>query len=128
MFNVVINKGLVIQPDSLVKVTPESIVQQQLNAYNAHDLEAFLDTYADDVEIYDLPGNISMKGKAEMRKNYAFLTKTPKLFCNLLNRIVQGNTIIDHEEVWGFGPKPFYGIAVYVVKDGKISKVYFPKD
>ncbi len=62
-----------------------------------------------------------------MRKEYAFLNTTPKLYCRLLNRIVQGNMVIDHEEVWGFGDKPFYGIAMYEINNGKISKVYFPE-
>jgi hypothetical protein len=56
-----------------------------------------------------------------------FLNTTPKLYCRLLNRIVQSNMVIDHEEVWGFGDKPFYGIAMYEINNGKISKVYFPE-
>ena len=62
-----------------------------------------------------------------MRKSYEFVTRTPKLYCRLLNRITQGNIVIDHEEVWGFGDKPIYAIAIYEIKDGKISKVYFPE-
>jgi imidazolonepropionase-like amidohydrolase len=123
----VINKGRPFKPDSLVLLSPEIIAQQQLNAYNTHDLEAFLEAYADDVEIFDLPGKSIMKGKDDMRKNYAFLRTTPKLHCRLLNRIVQGNMVIDHEEVWGFGSKPFYGVAIYIIEKGKISKVYFSK-
>jgi imidazolonepropionase-like amidohydrolase len=122
----VINKGKAWKPDSLVINTPEMLAQQQLNAYNAHDLEAFLAPYAEDVEIFGFPSKLQMKGKNEMRKAYEFVTKTPKLFCKLLNRIVQGNIVIDHEEVWGFGNKPFYGVAIYVIENGKISKVYFP--
>ncbi len=123
----VINKGVAIRPDSLVIATPEMLVQQQLNAYNAHDLDAFLAPYTDDVEIYDLPGKITVKGKEQMRKNYEFMTRSPKLYCKLLNRMVEGNTVIDHEEVHGLGAKPFYGIAIYIIENGKISKVYFPQ-
>jgi hypothetical protein len=122
----VINKGVAIKPDSVRKPTPEELADQQLLAYNAHNLEAFLAPYADDVEVYGFPTKLQMKGKAEMRKAYAFLNTTPKLYCRLLNRIVQGNMVIDHEEVWGFGEKPFYGVAIYEMKNGKISKVYFP--
>jgi imidazolonepropionase-like amidohydrolase len=122
----VINKGKAWKPDSLVINTPEMLAQQQLNAYNAHDLEAFLAPYAEDVEIFGFPSKLQMKGKNEMRKAYEFVTKTPKLYCKLLNRIVQDNIVIDHEEVWGFGNKPFYGVAIYVIENGKISKVYFP--
>lgn len=125
----IINKGKPTRPDSLVHFSPEMLAQQQLNAYNAHDLEAFLAPYAEDVEIYSFPSNrLQSKGKAEMRKNYEFITKLPELYCKLLNRVVQGNTVIDHEEIWGVPGSPHYGIAIYMVENGKIRKVYFPAD
>ncbi len=121
----VINKGVAHLPETLVKNSPEYLVQQQLNAYNAHDLDAFLEPYAEDVELYEFPGKLLMKGKDAMRKDYVFITKVPKLYCKVQRRIVQGNMVIDHEEVSGFGPKPLYAVAIYVIEFGKITRVYF---
>lgn len=121
----VINQGVVLHPDSIIQNTPVQLVQMQLNAYNAHDLEAFLEPYADEVEIYDFPGKLLSKGKEQMRKDYVFITQTPQLYCRLQNRVVQGNMVIDHEEVWFGQPKPAYAVAIYVIEKGKISKVYF---
>jgi len=121
----VIIKGISYAPGSLIHSSPEMLVQQQLNAYNAHDLEAFLAPYADDVEIYFFPDKQEMKGKEKMRKDYQFVTETPGLYCRLVNRIIEGNLVIDHEEVWGFGKEPVRAIAMYVIQDGKIRKVYF---
>lgn len=125
----VISKGMAFRPDSFVVTTPALLAQQQLNAYNAHDLDAFLAPYADSVEVYELQsGRLLIKGKERMRQAYTFITNAPGgLYCRLLNRIVQGNTVIDHEEIWSTGNTPFYGIAIYVMDKGKISKVYFPK-
>ena len=123
----VINKGKQFRPDTVVRYKPVDLVQQQLNAYNAHDLDAFLFPYADDVEIYSTSGKLMMKGKEEMRKTYQFITRTPHLYCRLINRIVSGNTIIDHEEIWT-RPEPTnlqYGVAIYVIEKGKIKRVYF---
>jgi hypothetical protein len=54
--------------------SPVELADQQLLAYNAHNLEAFLAAYAEDVEIYDLNTNtLRTKGKADMRKRYSFL-------------------------------------------------------
>lgn len=122
----VINKGIAHDPDSVHKPTPVELADQQLLAYNAHNPEAFLAPYAEDVQIYDFPGKLDVVGKDNMRKAYVFLNNTPKLYCRLLNRIVQGNIVIDHEEVWGFGDKPFYGIAIYEIEGDKIKRVYFP--
>ena len=121
----VINKGVALKPDSILTVTPEMLAQQQLNAYNAHNLEAFLEPYAEDVEIYTFPNELRYKGKEAMRKAYQFVENTPELYCRLLNRIVQGNTVIDHEEVYGKGGQVVYAIAVYRIENGKIRQVTF---
>jgi len=123
----VINKGVPFKPDSFLVNTPEMLAQQQLNAYNAHDLDAFLAPYSEDVEIYTFPGKADTKGKEAMRKNYQFITRVPGLYCRLLNRIVQGNMVIDHEEIYADGRPPFTGVAIYIIEKGKISKVYFPE-
>ncbi len=123
----VINKGVVLKPDSVRKPSPAELADQQLLAYNAHNLEAFLAAYAEDVEVYDWKTNkLRMKGKDEMRKGYNFLNNPGKLYCNLLNRIVQGNLVIDHEEVLT-DRGTFYAIAMYEIKNGKIAKVWFPR-
>lgn len=125
--DLVINRGKQFRPDTLVKYSPLDLVQQQLNAYNAHDLEAFLRPYADDVEVYATSGKLMMKGKEQMRKEYNFITQNPNLYCRLINRIANGNTIVDHEEIWtSIKPeKLFYGVAIYVIEKGKIKRVYF---
>lgn len=120
----VINKGNVIRPDTLVRETPLALVQRQLNAYNGHNLEAFLEPYADSVEIYQFPAKLQMKGKEAMRKAYGFITNTPALHCEIQKRIIQGNIVIDHERVQ-FGNGTAEAIAIYHIEHGKISKVYF---
>lgn len=124
--NTVIHRGVPMQPQQLVAVTPEILAQQQLNAYNARNIDAFLEPYSDSVRIYGFPDKLMMKGKEEMRKSYSSLfTNVKELHCQLVNRIVQGNTVIDHENVTGFGDKPVKAIAVYKIRDGKIAEVFF---
>ena len=106
--------------------TPEQLTQTQLDAYNARNIDAFLEPYSDSVEIYAFPAKLLSKGKEAMRKEYgAMFQQVPNLHCTLVNRIVEGNTVIDHESVSGFGPQPLKAIAVYTISKGKISKVYF---
>lgn len=47
------------------------IVQRQLEAYNAQDLEAFCATYADDCIIADLNGAVTQAGADAIRARYA---------------------------------------------------------
>lgn len=122
----VINKGVALKPDSILKYTAVELADQQLAAYNAHNLEAFVAPYADDVEIYDLSTNkLRVKGKEAMIKHYSFLSNADVLHCNLLNRIVDEDFVIDHEEIITKNGKR-YGVAIYEVKNGQIIKVWFP--
>lgn len=123
----VVNRGFVATPAQLLADKPEDLAQRQLNAYNAHDIEAFLEPYADDIELYDLPDKLISKGKDAMRKDYGkFFTNAPALHCELVNRMVIGNTVVDHERVTVAADKaPMQAIAIYKIENGKIRKVYF---
>lgn len=121
-----IHRGKWIRTDTLIKTTPELLVQQQLNAYNLRNLDAFLEPYADDVELYSFPNQHDAKGKEAMRKAYApMFSQLKELHCEVTQRIIQGNTVIDHESVIGFGKDKLKAVAIYVIEKGKISKVYF---
>lgn len=123
--NRVINRGVVFNPADLIRETPEALAQRQLNAYNLRNIEAFLEPYADDVEIYDYPDKLQFKGKEIMRKGYSdMFNRVPNLHCQLVGRIVQGNVVIDKERVQ-FGDKLIEAVAIYHIENGKIKKVYF---
>ncbi|GAG81672.1 unnamed protein product, partial [marine sediment metagenome] len=123
--NRVINKGVVFDPMELVKDLPEALAQRQLNAYNLRNIEAFLEPYAEDVEVYNYPDKLMSKGKETMRKNYSkMFENTPNLHCELVGRIVQGNIVIDKERVQ-FGEITIEATAIYHIENKKISKVYF---
>jgi hypothetical protein len=107
------------------EITPEALAQKQLEAYNAHNIDAFVEPYADDVEIYEFPNKLLYKGKETMRKDYGeFFKRATNLHCELKNRIIQGNTVIDKEYITGAG-KPFEAVAIYQIENNKIKKVYF---
>ncbi len=120
-----------VKPDQLLSVdallsgTPEEVVQRQLNAYNARDIDAFLATYSDSVEVCNFPNQLSMKGKEEMRVTYTGLfERAPNLHAEIKNRIVIGNKVIDEECVRA-GERFFSAVAIYEVADGKIIRVTF---
>jgi hypothetical protein len=123
----VIHRGKTFYPHQLLAVTPEILVQQQLNAFNAHDIEAFLQPYSDSVALYDQSsGKLLMKGKDQVRLRYTdMFTKLTELHCELKSRMVVGNTVIDHEKLAGMKSTPVEAAAVYTIDKGKIVKVYF---
>ncbi len=123
----VVHQGHLIDPDTLLRDTPEAFAQRQLNAYNARDLEAFLEPYSDSVELYNFPNDMWAKGKTRMREVYGgMFERTPELHCELKNRMVLGNTVIDEERVTGFpNGRVIEAIAIYKIEEGRIARVYF---
>ncbi|MBS9524757.1 nuclear transport factor 2 family protein [Litoribacter ruber] len=122
------------QQEELRELTKEErtgrrLAQEQLDAYNKRDIDAFLVPYSDDVKVFQFPETLLYEGKEKMRENYArYFNMTPDLYCKLINRIVQGNTVIDQEEVTRVrGEEPTHAIAIYKIKDEKIAEVYFIK-
>jgi hypothetical protein len=105
------------------------LAQEQLDAYNNRDIDAFMVPYSEDVKIFQFPDVLLYEGKDKMRDNYArYFGMTPDLHCHLVNRIVQGNTVIDQEEVTRVnGEEPTKAIAIYKIRDEKIAEVYFIK-
>lgn len=108
-------------------MTPEQAVQHQLDAYNARDLARFLEVYEDDVVVYRLPSRepaFTSRGQlAEFYRTQRF--NLPALRAELMNRMVIGNVVIDHERVHGVRDRPFEVAASYRVVDGLIRAVWF---
>lgn len=115
---------------AMAQQSAADLAQAQLDAYNQRNLEAFLLPYDDSVAVYTFPNQLQYRGKAEMRKVYGQMFQNlPDLHCTLVNRMVQGNTVIDQESVvFRKGEKPLQAIAIYKVKAGKIAEVFFIVD
>ncbi len=109
----------------------ENIVQAQVNAYNERNLSKFLDCHADNIELYsfaeDKPYSI---GKEHLKNIYQdVFENSPNLKAEILNRMVMGNTVIDHEKVTGRkGVETSIIIAIYEIENGLIAKARFIRD
>jgi hypothetical protein len=119
------------KPSPIAGGTPasqaERLVQDQVEAYNSHDLEAFLKWYSPEVKLYEFPDKLISSGLEPMREQYGRLfRRAPDVKVEITKRIVQGDTVIDHESGIANGRK-FSAVAIYRVKDGKIVAVWFIK-
>ena len=103
----------------------EIIVQRNLDAYNARNIDAFMADYADDIKTYAYPNTLRTDGKDAMRKGYSeWFENTKDLRAFVKKRIVIGNKVIDEEQVTANG-QIFNAVAIYEVENGKITKVTF---
>ena len=124
----VVKGGVELDPTDILPPSPETVVQRQVEAYNARDIEAFLSIYADDVIVRRLPsGEVAWDSKDAMRPRYAKrFAENPELFCTITKRIVHGDWVVDHELVTGVKDRPrVRAVATYEVRDGLIQNVWF---
>ncbi|CAN7239551.1 nuclear transport factor 2 family protein [Phenylobacterium sp. LjRoot225] len=111
------------------KLSNVDLIQAQLEAYNAQDLDAYCAYFADDIQVGDLNRPPHTSDIETYRKNYAgVFAKFPENKAELLNRIAVGSTVIDHEKVIRSpGGETFEVIAIYTIADGKVARVDFVK-
>jgi uncharacterized protein (TIGR02246 family) len=106
------------------------VVQRQIDAYNAHDIDAFAATYSDDVLITSAKGEVVVLGKEGLRERYAkAFAKYPNLKCTVAERRADGNAVLIHEIISGRpdkGDRWDVGWLRYEVRDGLIKSVQMP--
>lgn len=110
-----------------MKTDAASVVQRQLEAYNARDIEALLATYAADAELFEHPSKLLASGLEALRERFLARFQEPNLYATLLNRTVMGNIVVDREEVsrtFPEGPGRIGLIMIYEVRDGRIAKAW----
>ena len=84
---------------------PSVLVQRQLDAYNAKDVAAWLNTYAPDAEQYNLHGERLARGHEELKARILVRFEEPDFYARLLSRTALGNVVVDAEEITGTSPK-----------------------
>jgi len=127
----VVKNAQVFHPDSLVTPSPASVVQHGANAFNARDLEGFLDAFAPSVEIYDPPNTLTGQGRATLRKQMTPVFRNASaLHVRMRNLVTIGNTAMVHETIKGLPERnrPLTQGALYRVTNGRIDRIWLVKE
>jgi putative hydrolase of HD superfamily len=104
-------------------LSPAAVVQAQLEAYNAKDIDALLQTYAPDARQYALHGDLMARGHEQMRPRYVERFAEPDLHARLVSRSVLGNFVTDVEVITRNFPEglgTLEMLCVYEVVGGRI--------
>ena len=113
-----------------VTLNPTTIVQHQLDAYDAHGVDALMAIYADDVQHFEFPPTLVASGAAQVRERLNVRLQEPNLNARLVSRMVVGNLVIDQEVITRNFPGPegvgtVELIAMYEVKGERIVRAWF---
>jgi putative hydrolase of HD superfamily len=104
------------------------VVDAQIEAYRARDVERFLSHYADDASVVMFDGTVMFESKDVMREQYGKLfAGSPDLAVTIGGRVTAGMFVVDEEHLSGFifGDQPVerIAVAVYRVVEGKIARL-----
>ena len=127
----VVKEGRVYAPDSLVPPTPEAVVRQGANAFNARDLGGFLDSFAPDLKVYDHPNTLVSDSRSALRQEYRRLFgSAPDLHLRLHDVTPIGQTVVVHETIEGLPGRdaPLTQVVLYRVLDGRIDRVWLVQE
>jgi uncharacterized protein (TIGR02246 family) len=104
------------------------IVDAQIDAYRARDVERFLSHYADDVSVVMFDGTVMFGSKDAMRAAYGkMFADSPDLHVTIGGRVTAGEFVVDEEHLSGFHvgdmPTKMTAVAIYRITGGKIAKL-----
>lgn len=103
-------------------------VREQLDAYNARDLDRFMTCWAEDCRYYAFPDTLLADGAEQIRARHLERFREPNLHGRLLQRMVMGNMVVDREVVtrrFPEGPGEVDVLAIYEVEAGRIARAWF---
>lgn len=106
----------------------EDVVQKQLAAYNARDIDLFMTYWADDALYYEFPDTLLASGVAAIRERHLVRFEEPNLFGRLMSRTVLNNKVVDIEVVsrtFPEGTGHIDAVCIYELAGGKITKAWF---
>lgn len=109
-------------------LSPLAVVQAQLDAYNAKNIDALLATYAEDAQQFVLHGERLAQGHAEMRPRLLARFAEPDLHARLLSRTMVANVVVDCELITRNFPEglgTLEMLCVYEVSNGRIQRASF---
>lgn len=113
------------QPDCTDSV---EVVRAQLDAYNARDIEAFMQCWHEDAEYFSFPDEPLAIGAAAIKDRHILRFKDEALNGELLSRFVVDDVVVDRELVTRTFPEGVGQVdvvAIYTVRDGLIRKAWF---
>lgn len=119
-------------PSASAATPQERVVQAQVDAFNRHDVDAFMATHAPDAIHWSFPSDTTFNGAARIRAHYTELFSDPdasRLHATVRNRTVKGRYIVDEEYIVGLpADDPHVSVIIYEVVDGRIKNVWFVED
>jgi uncharacterized protein (TIGR02246 family) len=102
----------------------DALLQSHLDAWNRHDVAAFVATLAADAEIYKFPGTLQLRGHDQIGAHFRQLwAKLPEMTVTVAHRSKLENHVVDEEVLKINGQEIARDVAVYQVENCLVRRV-----
>lgn len=98
-------------------------VVRQFDAYNAHLLDEFVRCFAPTIRLTHSDGSVRAEGHDQLRAVYEPVFAIPGRRATILDRIVVGHRVVDHERVDDDSGRSFEAIVTYRLEHGEIVEM-----
>ena len=122
-----VDEEVVGEEAAATEATPREVVERRMRALNAHDLEGFLDCYADDVALAVYPDRPLGSGREHLRWIFEPALARGDVSVEVLDVLESGPFVVVESRTT-FGDVYEEGLAVFDVRDGRIQSVRFLRD
>ncbi|WP_252259868.1 nuclear transport factor 2 family protein [Erythrobacter aurantius] len=101
----------------------DTLIERQVETYNAHDLEGFVACFAENAVLTDLAsGRVFASGRDQIRKAYsATFARLPRAGVTITQRTAIGGVVVDVERIHADGS---HAVAIYRVAEGAITHLW----
>ena len=108
---------------------PEQVVQGQVEAFNARDIDRFVGYYSPDAVLEDGAGNVLARGHDAIRAIYGpMFAQSPELHTEVVRRIQVGPWAIDEERGRGLNlagfPPELHVAVIYRVEGDRFVRAH----
>lgn len=111
----------------MVMTPAAKVLDDQLLAYNAGDIDKYVGFITNNIEIKSIPSHEMICSNAEeVAKQWGDSFAKSSRHCTIINRITKGDFVVDHEEIkFPNHDKLMYAVAINKVIGGLICKTWF---
>jgi hypothetical protein len=109
--------------DPLATLPADHPVNRQLAAYNAHDLDGFVACFHETCRLMSADGTVRAEGPEQLRAAYTPVFAINGRHAVILDRIVLGAWVVDHEEISNDAGERFEALVTYRLTDGEIVEM-----
>lgn len=116
-----------IGPTTAAESAAARVVDASVDAYNRHDLDAYVALFAPGARLYLHPTDVITSGAQQLRARYREQwSENPRLRVQVADRMVQGNFVVDQQLSVGWADgQDVRVVAVYEVRNGRIQNLWF---